>query len=523
MKKTSALLITIIILFSACQKTPEELVVQNKADGALEEAISVTAEPEQHQQLEELRTVKSVKESFPAKDEKVTISIDAEVVLPNMIQFPVVQIEPDEITLDFVEKAIDVLMEGKEVYEPRTCLTKGEIEEKVLKLQQILADPENSKSDGLTSGDPEIVAQTKALFENRIQLYLQQHEDAPAEYCPERAVLQFMPAKYYEDAAMYEERAARWEDDGDSESVQLIDQYENGQKIVVDADLDGGYYGRLTVSNYKGEQIQWSKLYFIKSQVLNQNIFAPMLDYENIDQSRTSLTEEEALAKMADVITAMGFENMVLFDYGAHTRHKFDENNQVIEGEDTIFGYYATFQRQYSGVKTIDNPHLYVVYENLYAPRYDGEYIYVNIVGDEIAEFIWKNPVKQIESENTNVELISFDKIIEAFKAQTALEYNMVGMAYRQSEDESFVENFKSGLIHVTKMELGMVRIAIRDQPGKYRMVPAWKFYGFEHLLRKDEQNAEELTYSYEHDSLCEELLTINAVDGTVIDAELGY
>ena len=46
MKKIYALLITTIILFTAaCQKTPEKLIVQNKGDDDLQNAIEQTAAP----------------------------------------------------------------------------------------------------------------------------------------------------------------------------------------------------------------------------------------------------------------------------------------------------------------------------------------------------------------------------------------------------------------------------------------------------------------------------------------------
>ena len=45
MKKIYALLITMILLFAACQPTPESPVVVNKANGELESKIQQTAAP----------------------------------------------------------------------------------------------------------------------------------------------------------------------------------------------------------------------------------------------------------------------------------------------------------------------------------------------------------------------------------------------------------------------------------------------------------------------------------------------
>ena len=269
-----------LLFLAACQPTPENPVVVNKANGELEKKIQQTATPAPSVEAEQTPVpLENVKRTFAAKDEKVEITVDAQVFIPSGT-LPVVIIEPDEISLEFVQKAAEVLLEGKPLYDPRTQLTKNEIDEKILELQQALANPEESGSDGLRSGDPETIKRVTEMFENRIKIYQGMLEDAPDEYTPKTAVMEFKPAKYYENEQRYKENLAEWSDDGSAQAKQLLRQYDEEMKIVLDADLDGGYYGRITANNFVGDLSRWNRMSFIKSKTLNQNTLSQTLTTE---------------------------------------------------------------------------------------------------------------------------------------------------------------------------------------------------------------------------------------------------
>ena len=85
-------------------------------------------------------------------------------------------------------------------------------------------------------------------------------------------------------------------------------------------------------------------------------------------------------------------------------------------------------------------------------------------------------------------------------------------------------ENPNSGqgeTLYITDVHLSMMRVRKKDSPEEFYLLPVWDFTGyFEHRtwpLKPDEIEQEKLRaagLSY---------LTINAVDGTVIDRRLGY
>ena len=64
----------------------------------------------------------------------------------------------------------------------------------------------------------------------------------------------------------------------------------------------------------------------------------------------------------------------------------------------------------------------------------------------------------------------------------------------------------------ITDIRLGYLRVMRPDQPDTLTLIPVWDFYG-------------SVTFngSYVQNWACHSWLTINAIDGTVIDRQYGY
>lgn len=515
-----AALLLVACFTTACQPTPETPPVINKSDGALEQALDAIAQPEQAYDAPE-----TVVESFAAKDENVTINVDAQVIVPAVAAFPVTVIAPDDISLDLIEKAAQVLMEGKTLYAPRTAMTKDELMQEILDLQQALANPQNSKSDGLNADDPEIVEQTRRLFEDRINIYQKQYEQAPDEYVRKEAALEFLPAKAYAYPGSYEEDLALWKDSDDKQAQQLIDQYENGQKLVVDADLDDGYYGQITASNYSGSGLRRNTFQFIKGQAYRPYFGPePSMGEMGLVAAPVPMTADEAADMALQAIGQMGIKDMTLVQLWTVTASR-GYAEQGAEGD--AIQYTLTFRRTYGGLPVINNAEGgdYVSTEERYGPLYEHEYIRVIIGAGGIEHFYWQNPTRQVNIENTNVPLLPFEQIMDAFRQQMAVEYNLVKLSRYAPENpdyDEFIATIKSGQVNITRIELGLVRLAVPNNPGVYRMVPAWKFYGSEEIVQTAADGVDMLPQSMfpGHEA---EYLTLNAVDGSRVDAAMGY
>ena len=524
---------------TACRPTPDTPVVVNKNDGKLEEMIGQENPAAETEQKE--TEISLVEKVFKCKDDKVTVNINAQVELPSSV-YPVVKIAPKDITVDFVKGAVEVLMEGKAVFEPVNQATKAEIQEEITKLQATLADPENSNSDGLKSGDPKAVAEVTEMFKQRIEIYKSMLQNAPESVERRPAVIEFKPYKYYADQARYQENKTQWQASNDPEAKQLLDKYENKQKMVLEADLDNGYKGTITAENYSSDGLCSNKFTFRKTTELyggddvELNLRMASGEYQQ-NAVETTLSTEQAHQMAYDLMNRLNIDDMVIthtfintssnmYPINAMGEPMIDESTgkavRVPEDEIKRLGYHLYLQREYNGIAAKDSVIDAPMLEEAYGPTYMKERIEITISGDEITLFLWESPSQIVEVENQNVQMLTLDEAVNKFEKQMSLEYNMHKLS-RYSPDnpdyDEIISRMEYGRVDITEIELCMIRIPIKNQIGIYRMIPAWKFYGDEGVSFKDSDagfinqlgNNGLTTYQ-----------VINAVDGSIINP-LGY
>ena len=174
MKKTFALLITITILLSACQSTPEEEVVNRRSFKML---------LEENRQTEREEYPEEFSDEFVSKDGKVKIIFDAKIIAPDVDKFPVIQIDPKPITKEIMQLVVDEFMGGETGYYPENYMTKGEIEEKLLSFyakldNEDLIRQEYEKNMPYADIDYDAV---KEMIKRRITEYTAMRENAPEE------------------------------------------------------------------------------------------------------------------------------------------------------------------------------------------------------------------------------------------------------------------------------------------------------------------------------------------------------
>ncbi|MHB1313927.1 MAG: DUF6034 family protein [Christensenellales bacterium] len=72
--------------------------------------------------------------------------------------------------------------------------------------------------------------------------------------------------------------------------------------------------------------------------------------------------------------------------------------------------------------------------------------------------------------------------------------------------------------VHVTSVQLGYMRVRVKDAQDEYMLIPVWDVYGY-----NDEMSQINGKPKINPQYFIETLLTINAADGSVIDRNLGY
>ena len=115
---------------------------------------------------------------------------------------------------------------------------------------------------------------------------------------------------------------------------------------------------------------------------------------------------------------------------------------------------------------------------------------------------VWYNAIRVTDTENENVVLISFDKALEIFKKQ------IFRSIYLDSAEKGKAETHEH--ITITRIVLSYMKVKKKDTPNERYLLPVWDFMGY------TEDGSKEWFSN-------QSFLTINAIDGSIIDRNAGY
>lgn len=158
-----------------------------------------------------------------------------------------------------------------------------------------------------------------------------------------------------------------------------------------------------------------------------------------------------------------------------------------------------------------------------YAPAYELPWNYANymlqydyaipsaeeslciIVSDERIEYAcWTAPHEIVGMVDADVELLPFDQIMKVAE-------HLLPLSLTHLEGRSLTLR-----CDITQIRLGYMRVQCIDNPTKLQLVPVWDFYGTLHRFKDGQPH-------HTDNTACKSWLTINAIDGTVIDRSYGY
>lgn len=143
--------------------------------------------------------------------------------------------------------------------------------------------------------------------------------------------------------------------------------------------------------------------------------------------------------------------------------------------------------------------------DNTYFPFRNDRFC-VAVAPDGIRQVSWESP--EDYGEWTPCELLPFEQIMSV--ARELLPLKQADVARRLGD--------RAGLM-VNRITLSYCRVRKRDAHDTYELVPVWDFFGNTAKLTDGELRSEWADGEMPYDSL----LTINAIDGLVIDRTYGY
>ena len=239
--------------------------------------------------------------------------------------------------------------------------------------------------------------------------------------------------------------------------------------------------------------------------------------YYELDDGKTptcGLTREQAVQAGDELIAALEEPDLVcvqikgiMFTEGEPYAIHNSEDDSTIPVEDKEGGYELTYRRKVEGLPISVTPD---------AASSDGngfwnyEEVTVAVADQGVVFFTWDSPYETPTVTSYAQELISFQEATEIFAKMM--------MVTHQNRQEI---NQRNGLTirehyDIDRVRLDYVRIRDKDNLEEGTLIPVWNFWGVE--TDTDDMDADRTfngVYTVQ--------LTVNALDGSVINIELGY
>lgn len=141
------------------------------------------------------------------------------------------------------------------------------------------------------------------------------------------------------------------------------------------------------------------------------------------------------------------------------------------------------------------------------------ERVQIYVAGDKIVWFSWTNPYTEPEIIEEDAALIPFSDVEDIFAKMIFVKNHYLLEANRVNGFET-IRN-----MDIDKVRLTLMRVRSKDSLSVGTIIPVWDFYGVLSAHAADAQHSA-MVSSEPHYGV---VLTINAIDGTVVDRALGY
>ena len=283
--------------------------------------------------------------------------------------------------------------------------------------------------------------------------------------------------------------------------------------------------GTATVDGIKWCVSIWNNLgdFFTHASIIREDY-----KYRDYDIPLPDASKEEAVAQGNALMQELGFDNFALVD-AQQWSPQLPKDNGVwrLYYAPSVNGFPVSGARQdttqtHDG--TVYQDYQYWDYackdsENPDTVSWYLENILLDVGKDGILCFAWTAPSTQPVVQQAQSALLPFEEI--ASIANTMLPEVIIGPKGTPLTQLDQYNGFETRMdVDLTKVSLSLMRI--RDKGSlQGTIVPVWDFWG-----TSDWYDAEPNAYGYQEKGMNYEyqpMLTLNAVDGTVVDRQLGY
>ena len=462
-----------VTLFTGCRETPDATAELQKD----QEQMLQTAE--QGRDNSALLAALDVPERFTGEWEGVNglvhVTADAEIILPDIGAIPTGSVVRRDFTQEDLDTFLLVFMKGQPFYE-----------EVIMTKQEALAEVE--KYQAMERGDIPIPGGADAI-----------------------------PGKLSDIIAYYTELAGTAPDEGELRpaatsftSDGTVDRMRGWSEV-------DGRKTHLWVQNFPS--VWDSAVWYVQDygDVNNSycQSYSAVTDDVAEELPQPDISEEEAVEMGNALLAELGFKDLVcdqitpvyfadamwlqsasipVDESGGSASHGDDPERAILDT-----GYQMQYVRSlngfpigYTGIKGVN------VEEGNEMSVWPYESIEVCVTKDGVVYFKWTAPTEEPVIELENTQLMSFDEISSVFERMI-----MVRHSYAQTINDNGGDGDLS--IDIDKVRLNLMRVRTKSSKDMGLVIPVWDYYGSEGPIEETI------------------VLTINAIDGSMVSRELGY
>lgn len=468
---------------TACQPTPEAQVIVDKNANLVEDVLAAVGKKdgaalEEDKQIiaEQIKQVNGHLDMEITPSDSVTIKVNADIVAPEYDQIPLIRVRPENLSTEKFDKFTAYLTGGLPLYvetwdsEYGNSLSKEEIIAQLALIKSYLVNDDLPKN-------------IKDAWEYRANQMQQ---------CFDSAISQA-------DEQPYDGLPTPAEDNGTYSTITSLKCY-MGRNVAAMLNL---------MQSYEGNDTQM--MFYNSDNVSAYNTFET---YEGIDAPKIQMTYEEAKAKVMDFVHTVDGEDSNLVIYDSSVAYQIGTlPNYTMETSPQAYAF--ELARCYNGVAVKPVNCLFGFSETIdYSKRVSPETMLVVIDDIGIVQAIWSGYTEYIEDVSNDVPLMDFDSVRDIFE-----DYCRYKFAWTYRNDALAGDTTPPVTLNVKKVELNVMVTPEKDNLDNYITVPVWDFVA-DMTLEGDGMSQDGFIDEGQKNV---SILTINAINGTVIDRQLGY
>ena len=471
--------IMVAVLASGCNdsmQTEEEIVVprQEEEGQGTEASDGQESGPDaRNTDAQDIAKQVQAPESYvwEGNNENISVKVNAPVMVPEGEGFKTYRVTARTYTQEDYDRVSQILLKGASLWErdyeqmeKSHGFTRKEIEERIERFEANKAAGGKYEDMGKEKTYDEVIDEWEVL-----------------KGAPEEPVIKEVPAviSYTEGEDYYEENL-----------------------LTACATVEGQDYF-VSVDNNLKEDWRWVT-FEITADRVNAS-FMPRGEGEEAFVEADKFPAGELKEEAEKMIADMGFTEFTAAGEEYFRTYSWNEETDA-PSEDNRDGYGIHFTRVLDGIPVTYTYSNGTTIEDGVTSAWPYETLDVIYDGEGIANFKWINPYNIEKMSDETVFLIPFSDIQSIFEEMILKKY---GDFFEKSDAEVSFE--------IKEVRLGYMRVMEKGNVMEGTMIPVWDFFGDETIVYKD--GSESYTYGGSYASW----LTINALDGTVIDRDLGY